>query len=99
MVLSNAHSEANAVLMSARDESRQMLSSAKERAEKVRRESERELAAAAARRDAITAQLANVRQMLGTLGSTSVFNPLSELEAAAGDEAAESHDEAAAAKA
>jgi predicted transcriptional regulator len=38
---------------------------------KIRRESERELQAAVARRDAINAQLANVRQMLATLDNTS----------------------------
>lgn len=46
---------------------------------KIRRESERELQAATGRREAINAQLANVRQMLATLGGT-VSSPLAELE-------------------
>lgn len=78
-----AHGEASDVLGSAREEAHQLLSAAKERAEKVRRESDRELAAAASRRDAITAQLSNVRQMLGTLGGTAILNPLT---APAGDD-------------
>jgi hypothetical protein len=41
---------------------------ARAKADRVRRDSERELAAVSARRDSITAQLSNVRQMLATLG-------------------------------
>ena len=43
-----------------------------------RRESEREVHAATSRRDAITAQLTNVRQMLATLGGAAIVNPLAE---------------------
>ncbi len=45
-----------------------MLESARAHAERIRRESERELAAAMARRDSITSQLSNVRTMLATFG-------------------------------
>ncbi len=69
-VLDSARSEAASVTSKARAEAESVLAIAKERAERIRRESERELAAATARRDAITAQLSNVRQMLATLGSS-----------------------------
>jgi 4-hydroxy-3-methylbut-2-enyl diphosphate reductase IspH len=48
----------------------QIVAEAKARAERIREESERELAAATQRRNAINAQLANVRQMLATLSGT-----------------------------
>ncbi|MBD3784456.1 MAG: hypothetical protein IE926_16155, partial [Micrococcales bacterium] len=60
--------EAARVLESARTEAAQIVRTAKEQADRVRRDSERELAAATARRDSITAQLSNVRNMLATLG-------------------------------
>lgn len=74
-----ARTEAEQLKQSAQDESEQLrkeahteadnlLRTAKDRAEGIRQNSERELAAAVSRRDAITAQLSNVRQMLGTLG-------------------------------
>jgi len=56
------------VLDAARVEAAALVSSAKEQAQRIRRDSERELAAATARRDSITAQLSNVRNMLATLG-------------------------------
>jgi cell division septum initiation protein DivIVA len=65
---SAAASEASRVLDAARAEAAAVVGSAKEHAERIRRDSERELAAATARRDSITAQLSNVRNMLGTLG-------------------------------
>jgi len=43
---------------------------AMERADRIRSESERELSAATQRRNAINAQLTNVRQMLATLSGT-----------------------------
>ena len=43
------------------------MADAKARADRIRAESERELAAATQRRDSINAQLTNVRQMLSTL--------------------------------
>ncbi|WP_341728630.1 hypothetical protein [Brooklawnia sp.] len=77
--LNEAHAEAERVTIDARNQAEQivkdaqsqantMLSEAKQRAEGIRQNSERELAAATARRDSITAQLSNVRQMLATLG-------------------------------
>jgi hypothetical protein len=47
-----------------------MVAEARATADRVRAESERELAAAAQRRDSINAQLSNVRQMLATLTGT-----------------------------
>ncbi len=66
--LEEAKAEATTLLESARAESRSLVTSAREQAERVKRDSDRELAALAARRDSITAQLTNVRQMLATLG-------------------------------
>ena len=63
-----AATEASRTLEAARTEAAALVGSAKEHAERIRRDSERELAAATARRDSITAQLSNVRNMLATLG-------------------------------
>jgi DivIVA domain-containing protein len=49
----------------------QIVADAMERADRIRAESDRELAAATQRRDAINAQLTNVRQMLATLSGAS----------------------------
>ena len=49
----------------------QIVADAISRADRIRAESEREVAAATQRRDAINAQLTNVRQMLATLSGTS----------------------------
>ncbi|HET7723763.1 MAG TPA: DivIVA domain-containing protein [Propionibacteriaceae bacterium] len=78
--LSAARAQAEAHLKAAQEEAAQHLSTAKANADKVRRESERELQAATSRRDAITAQLTNVRQMLATLGGSSIGNPFGEPE-------------------
>ncbi len=51
------------------------MSEAQARVARIRSESERELAAASARRDSINAQLANVRQMLQTLTGSSGAAP------------------------
>ena len=64
----SAAAEASRTLEAARVEAAALVGSAKEHAERIRRDSERELAAATARRDSITAQLSNVRNMLATLG-------------------------------
>ncbi|HEX7536523.1 MAG TPA: hypothetical protein VF391_05905 [Dermatophilaceae bacterium] len=53
-----------------------LVSEAKTKAERIRGDSERELAAATARRDSINAQLSNVRQMLAALGGVAIANPL-----------------------
>jgi DivIVA domain-containing protein len=63
-----AATEASRTLEAARTEAAALVHAAKEQADRIRRDSERELAAATARRDSITAQLSNVRNMLGTLG-------------------------------
>jgi cell division septum initiation protein DivIVA len=70
-MLSGAKDQAEATLKAAREEAVQQIAAARASAVKIRRESERELQAAVARRDAINAQLANVRQMLATLDNTS----------------------------
>ena len=70
-VADEAKRSAEETLANADRKANDLLSEAKRRAENIRQNSERELAAAAARRDSITAQLANVRQMLSTLGAGS----------------------------
>jgi DivIVA domain-containing protein len=87
--LTEAKAQAEAHLKSARDEAAQHVDSARLAAEKIRRESERELQAATSRRDAITAQLTNVRQMLATLGGAAIVNPLAEPDVPAEAAAAE----------
>jgi hypothetical protein len=49
---------------------------AKAKADRIREDSERVLAAATQRRDSINAQLTNVRQMLATLSGGGIANPL-----------------------
>ena len=78
--LAEARAQAESHLKSAHEEAAQHITSAKAAAEKVRRETERELLAATSRRDAITAQLTNVRQMLATLGGNSIGNPFADPE-------------------
>jgi cell division septum initiation protein DivIVA len=56
----------------------QIVADAMERADRIRSESERELAAATQRRNAINAQLANVRQMLATLSGAAGGGVLAE---------------------
>ena len=58
------------MLSEAEERSTSMVNEARATADRVRAESERELAAAAQRRDSINAQLSNVRQMLATLSGT-----------------------------
>ena len=64
------------MVRAARPEAAALVASAKEQAERVRRDSERELSAATARRDSITAQLSNVRNMLATLGGPAAVTAL-----------------------
>ena len=71
-----AEAQAASIVKAAQDEAAAAVSAARTQAEKIRRESDRELQAATSRRDAITAQLTNVRQMLATLGGTSIVDPL-----------------------
>ena len=51
------------------------MAEAKAKAERIRDNSERELAAATQRRDSINAQLSNVRHELAALGGPTRFNP------------------------
>lgn len=67
VMLSGAKDQAAAIVKAAREEAVQHVAAARGTALKVRRETERELQAAITRRDAIHAQLANVRQVLATL--------------------------------
>ena len=71
-VLEEAHASAEEVRELAASEAKSRLENARIAAERVKRESERELSALAARRDSITEQLANVRQMLSTLGGSAL---------------------------
>lgn len=74
----DAETRVEQLLKAAQDEAASLVDQAKLAAEKIRRESERELLAATSRRDAITAQLTNVRQMLATLGGGTIINPLAD---------------------
>jgi len=64
--------EADAVLTEAQTQARQIVKEAGIQAEQVRRESERDLDATMARKDAITAQMASLRQMLASTLTGSV---------------------------
>lgn len=75
-----AEAQAEATRKAADDEAASLMQHARQAAEKIRKESERELLAATSRRDAITAQLTNVRQMLATLGGAAIVNPLGDEE-------------------
>ncbi len=70
-LLADAKGQAEAIVAAARDEAVQHIAGARASAVRIRRESERELQAAIARRDSINAQLSNVRRMLATLDNTS----------------------------
>lgn len=71
-VVEDATNEARAARETAEAHAASLVETARANAERVRRDSERELAALASRRDSITGQLANVRQMLATLGGASL---------------------------
>jgi cell division septum initiation protein DivIVA len=64
---SEAASEAQRLVQEAQQQATALVTEAKTTAARVRADSERELAAASQRRDAINSQLSNVRQMLTTL--------------------------------
>lgn len=74
----SARAEAAAMLDTARAEAANLVAAARDHADRIKRDSDRELAAATARRDSITAQLTNVRQMLATLGGGVIVNPLAD---------------------
>jgi DivIVA domain-containing protein len=83
-LLTEARESGEAIVRMAREEANQKLDDARLAAERVRKESERELLAATARREAVTAQLTNVRQMLAALGAGPLLDVIGEdsLEAA-----------------
>lgn len=64
----DSQAEAESVIAQARNEAHSLIEQARNTADRIRRESERELAAITQRRDSINTQLANVRRMLATLG-------------------------------
>ena len=71
-----AKAEARNLVRAAEEQAASIVEDAKSRATRMRAESDRELAAATQRRDAINAQLGNVRQMLATLtGSVTAPDP------------------------
>lgn len=67
-LLDEALHQSRSLVESAQEEADQLVTYARTQADRIKTESERELAAATARRDSISSQLANVRQMIGTLG-------------------------------
>lgn len=69
---SDAERTVQRLISDANSQAQELVATAKARADKIRAESERELAAAAQRRDSINAQLTNVRQMLATLSGTAI---------------------------
>ncbi|MGV8850596.1 MAG: hypothetical protein ACOH16_13750 [Propionibacteriaceae bacterium] len=79
-----ARAQAEAIMKFAREEAASHVDSARQSADKIRRETDRELQAATSRRDAITAQLTNVRQMLATLGGSSIGSMFGDAESVAG---------------
>jgi cell division septum initiation protein DivIVA len=73
---SSARAEAHNLVRAAEEQAASIVDEARTKAVRTRAESDRELAAATQRRDAINAQLGNVRQMLATLtGSVSAPDP------------------------
>ncbi len=100
-----AHAEAKSTaahtLETARAEATQHVQQAREHAERIRNDSERELTAATQRRDSINSQLANVRQMLATLGGPALAQQVvpeppvapAEGQPASGDNGAGHHDQ------
>ncbi len=81
---SDAEMNSRRLTQDAEQKAGEIVAQARQHADRIRAESDRELAAAGARRDAINAQLSNVRQMLSTLSNA---GPISLM--ALGDEDAE----------
>ena len=79
-----AASRSEQQLEQAMNQAHTLVAEAKSKAERIRGDSERELAAATQRRDSINAQLSNVRQMLAALGGVAAGNPVEPAAAAAG---------------
>lgn len=72
---SDAERRSAEMLQAAQRESAELVNEARAQADRTRRESERELASLSKRRDAITDQLRNVREMLSTLTGGAVSAP------------------------
>jgi DivIVA domain-containing protein len=79
-----AASRSEQQLEQAMSQAHTLVAEAKSKAERIRGDSERELAAATQRRDSINAQLSNVRQMLAALGGVTAGNPVEPAAPAAG---------------
>jgi len=79
-----AASRSEQQLEQAMSQAHSLVAEAKSKAERIRGDSERELAAATQRRDSINAQLSNVRQMLAALGGVAAGNPMERAAPAAG---------------
>jgi DivIVA domain-containing protein len=79
---SEAERRSQEMLQAAQRESAELVGEARAQADRTRRESERELASLSKRRDAITDQLRNVREMLSTLTGGAVSGPESDAAAA-----------------
>jgi len=77
---SEATRESRRLVEEAEQQATTLVEEAKTTADRVRADSERELAAASQRRDSINAQLANVRQMLATLTGAGVTGARAEPE-------------------
>ncbi len=77
-LLNEARQSAESIVRAAREEAAEKVDDARLAAERVRKESERELLAATARREAVTAQLTNVRQMLAALGAGPLLDAIGE---------------------
>lgn len=71
----DAERRSQEMLAAAQRESAELVAEARAQADRTRRESERELASLSKRRDAITDQLRNVREMLSTLTGGVVTEP------------------------
>ena len=71
----DAERRSQEMLQAAQRESAELVGEARAQADRTRRESERELASLSKRRDAITDQLRNVREMLSTLTGGAVSVP------------------------
>ena len=65
-----AEAEVRRVVAEAEERASAVVREARATADRIRAESDRELAAVSQRRDSINAQLTNVRQMLATLSGT-----------------------------
>jgi hypothetical protein len=78
-----AASRSEQQLEQAMSQAHMLVAEAKSRAERIRGDSERELAAVT-QRDSINAQLSNVRQMLAALGGVAAGNPMERAAPAAG---------------